>query len=209
MVFEACRCEQCTRAFFDLTLDRGKGLAFPTVHSQLQPLQPNCTAPTDGRSFGVFPEIKVSTYSAKSACGGSSPVGSAPFPLFQLPFNHMPTINQLARRTPQGRREVRALALQCNPFRCGVCPGHDAHAQKFKSAIRRSPGSPHEWHELLPIFRWGISAGARSCSRAGRVKDLPGVRYHIVRGTLDATGVEKRRRSRSKYGVKRPKAAKA
>jgi small subunit ribosomal protein S12 len=45
--------------------------------------------------------------------------------------------------------------------------------------------------------------------RGGRVKDLPGVRYHIVRGTLDATGVEKRRRSRSKYGVKRPKAAKA
>ena len=44
--------------------------------------------------------------------------------------------------------------------------------------------------------------------RGGRVKDLPGVRYHIVRGTLDATGVEKRRRSRSKYGVKRPKAAK-
>jgi small subunit ribosomal protein S12 len=42
--------------------------------------------------------------------------------------------------------------------------------------------------------------------RGGRVKDLPGVRYHIVRGTLDATGVEKRRRSRSKYGVKRPKA---
>jgi len=41
--------------------------------------------------------------------------------------------------------------------------------------------------------------------RGGRVKDLPGVRYHIVRGTLDATGVEKRRRSRSKYGVKRPK----
>ena len=45
--------------------------------------------------------------------------------------------------------------------------------------------------------------------RGGRVKDLPGVRYHIVRGTLDATGVEKRRRSRSKYGVKRPKAGKA
>jgi small subunit ribosomal protein S12 len=45
--------------------------------------------------------------------------------------------------------------------------------------------------------------------RGGRVKDLPGVRYHIVRGTLDATGVEKRRRSRSKYGVKRPKAVKA
>jgi small subunit ribosomal protein S12 len=44
--------------------------------------------------------------------------------------------------------------------------------------------------------------------RGGRVKDLPGVRYHIVRGALDATGVEKRRRSRSKYGVKRPKAAK-
>jgi small subunit ribosomal protein S12 len=45
--------------------------------------------------------------------------------------------------------------------------------------------------------------------RGGRVKDLPGVRYHIVRGTLDATGVEKRRVSRSKYGVKRPKAGKA
>jgi small subunit ribosomal protein S12 len=44
--------------------------------------------------------------------------------------------------------------------------------------------------------------------RGGRVKDLPGVRYHIVRGTLDATGVEKRRRSRSKYGVKRPKEGK-
>ena len=60
---------------------------------------------------------------------------------------------------------------------------------------------PDEGHNL---------PGALHCVlvRGGRVKDLPGVRYHIVRGTLDATGVEKRRRSRSKYGVKRPKAAK-
>jgi ribosomal protein S12 len=63
---------------------------------------------------------------------------------------------------------------------------------------------------LLLIYRMRVIAcrSTRLLVRGGRVKDLPGVRYHVVRGALDATGVEKRRRSRSKYGVKRPKAAK-
>jgi small subunit ribosomal protein S12 len=96
----------------------------------------------------------------------------------------MPTINQLVRK---GRRKVRTKskspALDGNPFRRGV--------------ISYIPDEGHNLQEHSIVL-----------VRGGRVKDLPGVRYHIVRGTLDATGVEKRRRSRSKYGVKRPKAAK-
>jgi small subunit ribosomal protein S12 len=69
-------------------------------------------------------------------------------------------------------------------------------------------GTGYEVISYIPDEGHNLQEHSIVLIRGGRVKDLPGVRYHIVRGTLDATGVEKRRRSRSKYGVKRPKAAK-
>jgi len=123
----------------------------------------------------------------------------------------MPTINQLVRL---GRRAARykgtAPALQRCPQRRGVCVRvYTTTPKKPNSALRKVarvrltngievtsyiPGEGHNLQEHSVVL-----------IRGGRVKDLPGVRYHIVRGTLDSTGVEKRRQSRSKYGAKKPK----
>jgi small subunit ribosomal protein S12 len=131
-----------------------------------------------------------------------------------LPFNYMPTINQLVRK---GRRKViaksKAPALQGNPFRRGVCvqvmtrtPKKPNSAIRKVAKVRLTNGT--EVISYIPDEGHNLQEHSIVLVRGGRVKDLPGVRYHIVRGTLDATGVEKRRRSRSKYGVKRPKAGK-
>ena len=123
----------------------------------------------------------------------------------------MPTINQLVRK---GRRQVRAKskapALQGNPFRRGVCvqvmtrtPKKPNSAIRKVAKVRLTNG--YEVISYIPDEGHNLQEHSIVLVRGGRVKDLPGVRYHIVRGTLDATGVEKRRRSRSKYGVKRPK----
>jgi small subunit ribosomal protein S12 len=127
----------------------------------------------------------------------------------------MPTINQLVRK---GRRNIRAKskspALAGNPFRRGVCvqvmtrtPKKPNSAIRKVAKVRLTNGN--EVISYIPDEGHNLQEHSIVLVRGGRVKDLPGVRYHIVRGTLDATGVEKRRRSRSKYGVKRPKAAKA
>jgi small subunit ribosomal protein S12 len=126
----------------------------------------------------------------------------------------MPTINQLVRK---GRRQVTAKskspALSGNPFRRGVCvqvmtrtPKKPNSAIRKVAKVRLTNGN--EVISYIPDEGHNLQEHSIVLVRGGRVKDLPGVRYHIVRGTLDATGVEKRRRSRSKYGVKRPKAAK-
>jgi small subunit ribosomal protein S12 len=131
-----------------------------------------------------------------------------------LPSKSMPTINQLVRK---GRRKVvaksKAPALQGNPFRRGVCvqvmtrtPKKPNSAIRKVAKVRLTNGT--EVISYIPDEGHNLQEHSIVLVRGGRVKDLPGVRYHIVRGTLDATGVEKRRRSRSKYGVKRPKAAK-
>jgi len=134
---------------------------------------------------------------------------STPFPAV------MPTINQLVRK---GRNKIRTKskspALDSNPFRRGVCvqvmtrtPKKPNSAIRKVAKVRLTNGS--EVISYIPDEGHNLQEHSIVLVRGGRVKDLPGVRYHIVRGTLDATGVEKRRRSRSKYGVKRPKAAKA
>jgi small subunit ribosomal protein S12 len=128
-----------------------------------------------------------------------------------LKFFVMPTINQLVRK---GRRKVTAKskspALAGNPFRRGVCvqvmtrtPKKPNSAIRKVAKVRLTNGS--EVISYIPDEGHNLQEHSIVLVRGGRVKDLPGVRYHIVRGTLDATGVEKRRRSRSKYGVKRPK----
>jgi small subunit ribosomal protein S12 len=134
------------------------------------------------------------------------------FPLSN--FIRMPTISQLVRK---GRRQVRAKskspALTGNPFRRGVCvqvmtrtPKKPNSAIRKVAKVRLTNGN--EVISYIPDEGHNLQEHSIVLVRGGRVKDLPGVRYHIVRGTLDATGVEKRRRSRSKYGVKRPKEAK-
>jgi small subunit ribosomal protein S12 len=123
----------------------------------------------------------------------------------------MPTINQLVRK---GRRKVKykskSPALDGSPFRRGVCiqvmtrtPKKPNSAMRKVAKVRLTNG--YEIIAYIPDEGHNLQEHSIVLVRGGRVKDLPGVRYHIVRGTLDAAGVEKRRVSRSKYGVKRPK----
>jgi small subunit ribosomal protein S12 len=126
----------------------------------------------------------------------------------------MPTINQLVR---QGRnklkRKSKSPALENAPFRRGVClqvmtrtPKKPNSAMRKVAKVRLTNG--YEVIAYIPDEGHNLQEHSIVLVRGGRVKDLPGVRYHIVRGTLDAAGVEKRRVSRSKYGVKRPKEGK-
>ena len=139
----------------------------------------------------------------------------------------MPTINQLVRKgRKQQTKKTKAPALRYtlnllknkretgagSPFKRGVCTQvRTMTPKKPNSALRKIarvrltngievtayiPGESHTLQEHSVVL-----------IRGGRVKDLPGVRYHIVRGALDTTGVEKRRKARSKYGAKRPKQA--
>lgn len=129
-------------------------------------------------------------------------------------YSQMPTINQLVRK---GRNKIRykskSPALQNSPFRRGVCiqvmtrtPKKPNSAMRKVAKVRLTNG--FEIIAYIPDEGHNLQEHSIVLVRGGRVKDLPGVRYHIVRGTLDAAGVEKRRVSRSKYGVKRPKVAK-
>ena len=126
----------------------------------------------------------------------------------------MPTINQLVRK---GRVKVKSKttspALENCPFKRGVClQVYTRTHKKPNSAMRKVAKvrltNGHEVIAYIPDEGHTLQEHSIVLIRGGRVKDLPGVRYHVVRGALDATGVEKRRRSRSKYVVKRPKAAK-
>ena len=125
----------------------------------------------------------------------------------------MPTVTQLVRR---GRRQIprkeKAPALQSCPQKRGVCVRvYTTTPKKPNSALRKVarvrltnqievttyiPGVGHNLHEHSIVL-----------IRGGRVKDLPGVRYHVIRGALDTAGVADRRQSRSLYGAKRPKAS--
>lgn len=124
----------------------------------------------------------------------------------------MPTINQLVR---QSRRDVqkkeKAPALKSNPQRRGVCTRvYTTTPKKPNSALRKVARvrltNGFEVTAYIPGEGHNLQEHSIVLVRGGRVKDLPGVRYHIVRGTLDSLGVDGRRRSRSKYGAKRPKA---
>ena len=123
----------------------------------------------------------------------------------------MPTIQQLSRK-PRKPRVVRqkSMHMQACPQKRGVCTRvHTTTPKKPNSAMRKVaklrltngfevisyiPGESHNLQELSVVLL-----------RGGRVKDLPGVRYHILRGVLDTQGVKDRRQRRSKYGTKRPK----
>jgi small subunit ribosomal protein S12 len=123
----------------------------------------------------------------------------------------MPTINQLVRN---GRKRVvkkkTAPALQSSPQKRGVCVRvYTATPKKPNSALRKVARVRLTTGTEVTAYIPGIGHNLQEHSvvliRGGRVKDLPGVRYHIVRGTLDTLGVSDRKQSRSKYGAKRPK----
>ncbi|NLE56258.1 MAG: 30S ribosomal protein S12 [Lentisphaerae bacterium] len=124
----------------------------------------------------------------------------------------MPTINQLVRNgrsvKPQ-KSSVRALA-QC-PQRRGVCLQVTTRTpKKPNSALRKIARVRLTNGQEVTAYIGGEGHNLQEHSvvlvRGGRVRDLPGVRYHVVRGSLDTLGIEKRRQGRSKYGTKRPKA---
>src|SRR5574340_241109 len=123
----------------------------------------------------------------------------------------MPTINQLIRIGRESKKDKStAPALKCCPLKRGVCTRvYTTSPKKPNSALRKVarvrlsnrievlayiPGEGHNLQEHSVVL-----------IRGGRVKDLPGIRYHIVRGVLDTSGVEKRRQGRSRYGAKKPK----
>src|SRR5467141_2008053 len=124
----------------------------------------------------------------------------------------MPTINQLVRkpRVVQKSRPKHPALLGC-PQKRGVClqvktqtPKKPNSALRKVARVRLTNGI--EVTAYIPGVGHNLQEHSIVTIRGGRVKDLPGVRYHIVRGTLDTAGVADRRRSRSKYGAKRPKA---
>lgn len=123
----------------------------------------------------------------------------------------MPTVHQLIRkgRNPVPKKGT-AAALRWCPQKRGVCvrvytttPKKPNSALRKVARVRLTTGI--EVTAYIPGEGHNLQEHAVVLVRGGRVKDLPGVRYHIVRGTLDSGGVEKRRKSRSKYGAKRPK----
>ncbi|MFZ4438102.1 MAG: 30S ribosomal protein S12 [Syntrophales bacterium] len=122
----------------------------------------------------------------------------------------MPTINQLVRK---GRakmvRKAATPALASSPQRRGVCVRvYTSTPKKPNSALRKVARvrltSGYEVTSYIPGVGHNLQEHSVVLVRGGRVKDLPGVRYHIIRGTLDAVGVQDRKQSRSKYGAKRP-----
>jgi len=123
----------------------------------------------------------------------------------------MPTINQLVRK---GREKVRTKsaspALKQCPQKRGVCTRvYTTTPKKPNSALRKVARvrltNGMEVTSYIPGEGHNLQEHSVVLIRGGRVKDLPGVRYHIIRGTLDTTGVQNSKQSRSKYGAKRPK----
>jgi small subunit ribosomal protein S12 len=124
----------------------------------------------------------------------------------------MPTISQLVRKGREAvRYKTKSPALQSSPQRRGVCtqvktttPKKPNSALRKIARVRLTNGI--EVTTYIPGIGHNLQEHSIVMIRGGRVKDLPGVRYHIIRGTLDAVGVANRKQSRSKYGAKRPKA---
>jgi small subunit ribosomal protein S12 len=123
----------------------------------------------------------------------------------------VPTINQLVRKGREiVRNRTKSPALKGCPQKRGVCirvytttPKKPNSALRKVARVRLTNGM--EVTSYIPGEGHNLQEHSIVLVRGGRVKDLPGVRYHIIRGTLDAAGVQNRRRSRSKYGAKKPK----
>jgi len=124
----------------------------------------------------------------------------------------MPTINQLVRKGRKTiKKNTKSPALQACPQKRGVCtrvmtftPKKPNSALRKVARVRLTNGT--EVTAYIPGIGHNLQEHSVVLVRGGRVKDLPGVRYHIVRGAKDTLGVDDRRKARSKYGTKRPKA---
>jgi small subunit ribosomal protein S12 len=127
----------------------------------------------------------------------------------------MPTIQQLIRKAREDYEvKTKSPALKQCPQRRGVCTRvYTTTPKKPNSALRKVARvrltSGFEVTAYIPGIGHNLQEHSVVMIRGGRVKDLPGVRYHIIRGTLDTSGVKDRKQGRSKYGAKRPKAAAA
>lgn len=127
----------------------------------------------------------------------------------------MPTINQLVKRARRTvKRRTKSPALRKCPEKRGVCiyvktmtPKKPNSALRKIARVRLTNG--FEVTAYIPGVGHNLQEHSVVLIRGGRVKDLPGVRYHIIRGTLDTQGVQNRKQARSKYGAKRPQAAAA
>jgi len=123
----------------------------------------------------------------------------------------MPTIQQLIQsERKQAKKKTKSPALKSCPQRRGVCTRvYTTTPKKPNSALRKVARvrltSGFEVTAYIPGIGHNLQEHSVVMIRGGRVKDLPGVRYHIIRGTLDTSGVKDRRQGRSKYGAKRPK----
>jgi len=123
----------------------------------------------------------------------------------------MPTINQLVRKgRERALRKSKSRALGCCPQKRGVCTRVTTMTpKKPNSALRKIARvrmtNSIEVTAYIPGVGHNLQEHSQVLVRGGRIKDLPGVRYHIIRGALDAAGVENRKQGRSKYGAKRPK----
>jgi small subunit ribosomal protein S12 len=123
----------------------------------------------------------------------------------------MPTIQQLVRQGREQQRSKRTTpALQACPQRRGVCTRvYTTTPKKPNSALRKVARvrltNGIEVTAYIPGVGHNLQEHSVVLIRGGRVKDLPGVRYHIIRGTLDSIGVQDRKQGRSKYGAKKPK----
>jgi small subunit ribosomal protein S12 len=123
----------------------------------------------------------------------------------------MPTISQLVRKGRSAmKKKSKAPDLKSNPFRRGVCtvvktttPKKPNSALRKIARVRLTNG--REITAYIPGIGHNLQEHSVVLVRGGRVRDVPGVRYHIVRGTLDTAGVQKRNQARSKYGAKRSK----
>ncbi|VEN74808.1 30S ribosomal protein S12 [Candidatus Desulfarcum epimagneticum] len=123
----------------------------------------------------------------------------------------MPTINQLVRKgRKRAEKKTNTPALKGAPQKRGVCTRvYTSTPKKPNSALRKVARvrltTGMEVTAYIPGIGHNLQEHSVVLVRGGRVKDLPGVRYHIVRGTLDTLGVEERKQGRSKYGAKKPK----
>jgi len=123
----------------------------------------------------------------------------------------MPTINQLIKKPRRGLKRINKVKdLEASPAKRGVClivktmtPKKPNSALRKVARVRLSNG--REVTAYIPGIDHNLQEHSIVLVRGGRVRDLPGVRYHIIRGVLDASGVEARRRSLSRYGAKKPK----
>lgn len=123
----------------------------------------------------------------------------------------MPTINQLVRKSRHSlKAKTKAPALQRCPQKRGVCTRvYTTTPKKPNSALRKVAKvrltNGHEIISYIPGVGHNLQEHSVVLVQGGRVKDLPGVRYHIIRGKLETHGVQDRKKSRSRYGAKRPK----